>query len=148
MIYGPATVIVAGVYSTVLAFTSSDGLVADDYYKQGLAINKTLKREERARALDMNAVLSFDIASGRVKVILAGAERPPVILLRLTHPTRAGMDRQVELALAGDDIYSGAISGAQLAGRWNVVLETGQWRLAGVWNEPLRATLALAPAAL
>ena len=41
--------IVAGVYTTVLAFTSSDGLVADDYYKQGLAINKTLKREERAR---------------------------------------------------------------------------------------------------
>ena len=36
---GPAAVIVAGVYTTILAFSSTDGLVADDYYKQGLMIN-------------------------------------------------------------------------------------------------------------
>ena len=39
---GPATVIVAGIYTSVLAFSGTDGLVADDYYKQGLAMNKTL----------------------------------------------------------------------------------------------------------
>lgn len=36
---GPAAVIVAGVYTTILAFSSTDGLAADDYYKQGLMIN-------------------------------------------------------------------------------------------------------------
>ncbi len=28
---GPATVIVAGIYTSVLAFSGTDGLVADDY---------------------------------------------------------------------------------------------------------------------
>ena len=40
----PATAIVAGFITLWLAITSFDGLVADDYYKQGLAINQTLAR--------------------------------------------------------------------------------------------------------
>ena len=46
---GPAVVIVAGVITTVIAFKTSDGLVADDYYKQGLAMNKTLARDRTQR---------------------------------------------------------------------------------------------------
>ena len=42
---GPVTVIIAGGFTAWLAVTSSDGLVADDYYKQGLAINQTLERD-------------------------------------------------------------------------------------------------------
>ena len=42
---GPAAVIVAGAVTTWMAFASADGLVADDYYKRGLAINAVLKRE-------------------------------------------------------------------------------------------------------
>ena len=38
----PATAIVAGFITLWLAITSFDGLVADDYYKQGLAVNQTL----------------------------------------------------------------------------------------------------------
>jgi len=36
---GPAAVIVAGFFTMALAFRTEDGLVAEDYYKQGLAIN-------------------------------------------------------------------------------------------------------------
>ena len=43
---GPAIVLVAGAVTMVLAIRSDDGLVARDYYKRGLMINRVLK--ERA----------------------------------------------------------------------------------------------------
>ena len=43
---GPATVVVAGLITAWLAFHGEDGLVVDDYYKQGLAINQTLGRRD------------------------------------------------------------------------------------------------------
>ena len=46
----PATAIVAGFITLWLAITSFDGLVADDYYKQGLAINQTLAAGDPAIA--------------------------------------------------------------------------------------------------
>lgn len=140
---GPATVIVAGVYTTVLAFRSSDGLVADDYYKQGLAINRTLGREERARALGLGATAAIDRAAGRVSLALDGAQHPPEVLLRLTHPTRAGMDQRVRLVHQGGGRYTGMLDAGALEGRWNAVVETAEWRLAGVWQDPARAPLAL-----
>ncbi len=142
---GPATVVVAGVYTTILAFSTSDGLVADDYYKQGLAINKTLKREERARQLDLGASLVYSAESGRVRVTLSGAQHPPTMLLRLTHPTRAGMDQRVELNHSQNGVYEAATRIPGGTTRWNAVLETAEWRLAGVWTDPAHAVLALAP---
>jgi uncharacterized protein len=46
---GPAIVIVAGAATAWLAFSGADRLVAEDYYKRGIEINRTLTREERAR---------------------------------------------------------------------------------------------------
>ena len=42
----PATAVVAGIITLWLAVSSADGLVAEDYYKQGLAINRVIEREE------------------------------------------------------------------------------------------------------
>jgi hypothetical protein len=142
---GPAAVVVAGAYTTVLAFSSTDGLVADDYYKQGLAINRTLQREQRAQALDLSASLSFNPESGRVRVVLSGAQLPTTVVLRLTHPTRMGQDRRIELARSGaGNTYEGASAVPQGANHWNAVLETPEWRLAGVWADPARVSLRLA----
>ena len=46
---GPAAVIVAGAFTIWLAVASADGLVAEDYYRRGLEINRELKREPQAR---------------------------------------------------------------------------------------------------
>ena len=61
---GPAAVIVAGVVTAWIAFATFDGLVADDYYRQGRAINQELKRSQRASDLGLSA--SVDMAAGRV----------------------------------------------------------------------------------
>lgn len=50
VIAGPAVVVVAGFVTLWLAVSQPETLVAQDYYKRGVEINKTLAAE-RARAL-------------------------------------------------------------------------------------------------
>ncbi len=51
LIAGPATVIVAGIATLILAVRTSDPLVAQDYYRQGIEINKTLREGASTKAL-------------------------------------------------------------------------------------------------
>lgn len=43
LIAGPAAVIVAGIATVYLALTRPDPVVSEDYYRQGIEINKTLE---------------------------------------------------------------------------------------------------------
>src|SRR4051812_56834 len=89
---GPALVVVAGMYTTVLAVRSSDGLVSDDYYAEGLTINKSLQRDARAAAQGLSASVQFGEMAVRVnlKGTSAGDAAVPGLQLRLLHPTRSG----------------------------------------------------------
>ena len=128
LISGPAIVVVAGFATLYIALRTDDGLVADDYYKRGLAINQTLARTAKSAALDLAATL--DIATdGTVHARLAGnGALPSVVRLRLLHPTRAGLDQTAELALGPDGRYTGRVEPGS-HGRRLVVVETSEWRL-------------------
>ncbi len=144
LIAGPAAVVVAGVVTLWLAVDSNDGLVTDDYYKQGMAINQLLQRDHRAASLGLRAdVMRSDL---NVRLMLSAngqTELPKVIVLRLAHPTRAGQDQAVEMIYGREGFYDGKLT-ADLAGRWLVSIEdpAGEWRLQGEWQadseEPLR----------
>ena len=144
---GPATVIVASVVTIYLAVTTSDGLVADDYYKRGLAINQVLARTDRARAAGLRARLALDGDTGAVVVQLEGAIHAPVLLrLALTHPTRAGLDHEINLMRGPDGSFVGRLSEVTV-GRWLAVLEDGarDWRLRGELALPRQAGAILTP---
>jgi hypothetical protein len=142
---GPVGVIAAGVLTTWIAFTHEDGLVADDYYKQGLAINRVLARDAAALAGNVAAEVRFS-ADG-VRVRLAG-DRPQALVLSLVHPTRSGLDRVARLRPAGEAAYEGALEIPD-GGRWHVMLgdAEGRWRLAGEWSPAQGPALSLTPAA-
>jgi hypothetical protein len=125
---GPAAVLVAGAVTTWIAFASADGLVAEDYYKQGLTINKRLAREEAARKQGISASLSVE--KDRVRVRLSGAA-PEALFVHFAHATRAGHDQRLRLAPAGAGVYEAALP-PLAAGRWRVVIEDplGSWRIA------------------
>lgn len=131
---GPAIVIVAGIATTVLAVTSFDGLVADDYYKQGLGINRVLARDEGAKALGVSAVVQFNETRTRVRVVLGEGARPASLRLALAHPTIAGEDQQVVLSAVAPGVFEGPMV-APRKSRFHVTLEDGdgRWRLAGDW---------------
>ena len=127
LMLGPALVVVAGLYLLWLSIVTSDGLVADDYYKQGLAINALLEREQRSEALGLGADVDL-AADGRVRVVLDGDAHPAALRLRLAHPTRAGLDRAATLERGTDGFYEGRL-GDLPPSRWFVIVETDDWRL-------------------
>jgi hypothetical protein len=125
---GPAAVLVAGTVTMWLAYASADGLVADDYYRQGLAINRVLAREDAARRLGISAEVRM--APGKLSVALRG-EAPDVVFVRLAHATRAGHDLRLRLARTAPGSYEAALPPLP-AGHWHVSIEDapGRWRVA------------------
>lgn len=143
---GPGIVVVAGIVTLWLAVISNDGLVTDDYYKQGLAVNQQLHREQLAVSLGIHADMMR--AGSNVRLLLGAQEDaslPSAITLKLAHPTRAGQDQAIHMVLEGPGFYSGKLA-ADISGRWLVSIEdpAGKWRLQGEWladsEEPLRLT--------
>lgn len=137
---GPALVVVAGLITTWLALSSEDGLVIDDYYRQGLEINRTLSRSATAERLGVQAEIHFN--DGHVRVLLGAAAGRGALTLRLVHPTRAGMDQSLNLAEIESGVYEGPLR-APRPGRWHVVLEQRDWRLSGDWTLPAAGALTL-----
>ena len=139
---GPAIVIVAGIATAWIAVTNEDGLVADDYYKQGLAINQVIRRETAAAELAMQARVLF--GENRVRVFLTGQALPQELVLRLVHRTRAGLDRETRLKIGANGWYEGALA-VSAGGRWNLFLEDGErnWRLTGDWDAATQESIQL-----
>jgi len=132
LMLGPALVIVAGAVTVALAIASDDGVIAEDYYKRGLAIDRVLARDARARELGLSAKVERP-GGDRVEVRIAGGEgmqdaRPSRLLLVFVHPGRAAGDRRVELLHEGDR-YAGDVA-LDPGVAWRVVLESERWRLA------------------
>lgn len=143
----PATAVVASLFTFYLAARGWDGPVANDYYKQGLAINEELTRSSRAKELGLTAQVKLSgLGTGeRVRVELKAEQPLPLeaaVRLRLIHPGKRDADRLAVLARAelADDrrfaVYVGewqqGEADAHLAQHpvaWQVLLETPQWRI-------------------
>jgi hypothetical protein len=123
----PAAAVLAGIATLWIAVVTSDGLVAEDYYKQGLGINKVIAREERARSLGLSAGL--EVSDGRIRVRLEGAS-PEALFVHLAHRTRAGLDQRLRLARIGDVYEADMVPLAP--GGWRASIEDplGSWRIA------------------
>lgn len=150
LMVGPAVVIVAGMITAYLAIISNDGLVEDDYYRQGLAINQRTARDQRAGDLEVEAELVSGGQGGRIRAHLRSALGVPEadsLLLLLSHPTRSGFDQKVILRPEGGSLYAGTLT--PVHGRWHVVLEDdrGAWRLTGDWLPDTQPVLRLTPSA-
>lgn len=132
---GPAAVMVAGVITTWIAFTTSDGLVAEDYYRQGLGINRSLARADAARHSGVVARLEFAGDRSRIAVTLEGPFAPRTLELRFAHATRAGLDRHLRLARTGERRYEAAFQ-PLAQGHWRLSVDDPgrSWSIAGDWD--------------
>ena len=125
---GPAAVIVAGAATIWIAMASADGLVAEDYYREGLAINKVLAREEAARRLGITAEVFLE--KNLLSVNLKG-QQPEALFAHLAHATRAGYDLRLRLVPSGEGVYRAELPPLP-AGHWRIVIEDPRstWRIA------------------
>jgi hypothetical protein len=131
LVFGlPAAAVIGSFVTLAIAIRTSDTLVVDDYYKEGLQINKVIKREEQAArlGLDFSASVGRD---GRLDLHLTAAPGytyPPGLTVQLHHATGNGTDRQTELRLVEDGHYQGEAKGME-PGPWYVDLSTAEWRV-------------------
>lgn len=140
---GPAIVVVAGIATAVIAYRGADGLVADDYYKQGLGVNRQIARDEAARTLGLAGELRLE--PGKVVVSLRSAKALPARLsLRFAHHARASEDRIVHLALRPDGQYEAPLADLGPT-RWTAIVETAEWRVSATVNPGSTRTAALSP---
>jgi hypothetical protein len=148
LIAPPAASVVLGAVMWTLAARTHDGLVVDDYYKQGLAINQVIDRESRARTLAIRALVSFNPERTRVRLQLSGDGPPPAgLTLRLAHPTRAGEDQTIPLAPVAGGVFEGTLR-PPAAGRWHVLVEdsAATWRVSAAWRTEASSVALGAPA--
>lgn len=141
---GPAVVVVASFITLWYAIKSNDGLVVEDYYKKGVAINLDLARSEKARQLEMQA--DMDLTPGQVTVKLKSRDDlPGRITVIIAHPTRAGLDHTLKLTGVGG-IYRGALDPIT-PGRWQIYLsdEGNTWRMASEIQLPEQQITTIKP---
>lgn len=146
----PATAVIASIATVIIAMKNPDGLVVDDYYKKGLAINQTLARDRHARFLGLRAEGGIG-PGGQVELVLQGKQPLAAQHLRLSllHPTRANQDQVIGLKLSETSParFYGAFESVPGAGNWHVLLEpeSGHWRLTGRMEWPGDGRLQLEP---
>lgn len=134
MITPPLVAVVAGGITMWLAIRSYDGLVVDDYYKQGLEINQVLARDERAAALGVTADVDWLPNATRGGVLAVkwqgGTQKlaPAALDIKLIYATRAGFDRDVRALPVGEGRYEIRLP-ALRAGAWHVHVASDDWRL-------------------
>ncbi len=133
----PAVVVVASVITFAIAYRGSDELVVDDYYKEGLGINRVLSRNRHALELGLSGEVV--VAGGVAKLDLRakeGVALPSRVRLTFAHATRSELDQTVVLDSSPDG-YRGVLH-PLLNGRWQVQIEdeAQTWRLAAIVQLP------------
>lgn len=127
----PMSAVIMGAAMLVLAVSSYDGLVADDYYKKGLQINRTMERDELAASYDLTGDVALGAPGEPVEVVLSGNTQfhaPEILNLRLFHATRSGLDRHLLMRRVDSERY--VASGPSLEpGSWYLQLDADGWRL-------------------
>lgn len=145
----PASAVLAGIATIIIAVNNPDGLVEDDYYQAGLAINRTLAREQQARDLGLQATVRWDAQQQSLLLHLTSARTGnyPRLRLKLIHPTRAGFDVHIPLLRQANGEYRGLLSATPIAGNWYLILEPEDtsWRLSGRARLPEQQHWQLAP---
>ena len=135
---GPAVVVVAGLVTAVLAVRTQDGLVVDDYYKQGLAVNSDISRDLAAKVAGYRADATIDFASGRTVLTMSHApSEAKNMRLTFSRAASSGNDRHILLQRSSQQLAENTFTGTLEAaahlqpGKWYVLLDDDShtWRL-------------------
>ena len=125
-----------GVFGTSILVVSAidhpDPIVVDNYYKEGLAINRTLDRQRKAKTMGLLAQAQYDSTNGILSIRLSArhAITAPALQLFFVHATLANRDYSVKLTRKDMDVYQAQVK-TLLPGNYDLMLEPEDklWRL-------------------
>jgi len=132
MLFIPFSAVIMGVVMIWLAVDTDDGLVADDYYKQGLEINRVIERDKKAAELGLRAIIEFDNSARIIRVEFDKGlleSFPKSLPLQLQHATRENSDITVLLDHGLGNQYIGHVSQSISEGVWYFEIADADWKL-------------------
>lgn len=132
MIAIPFSAVIMGVVMIWLAVDTDDGLVADDYYKQGLEINRVISRDKKAAELGLSAIIDFDNSARIIKIEFDKGSLevfPKSLQLHLQHATRENSDIITVLDHGIANQYIGHVKQSISEGIWYFEIADEDWKL-------------------
>lgn len=131
LIFFPLMAVIGGFVTLNLAINSNDGLVVDDYYKEGLEINKLFERDKKAVQYNLAAKLHFDSQHHILSVDFTSNlqyKMPEYITLDFIRRTQKGLDQRVLLKQIVDNTYRAELPDLP-QGTWIISMFADDWRL-------------------
>jgi hypothetical protein len=128
----PFIAVVRGVWMIWISVETADGLVTDDYYKQGKAINEVLVRDKKAAELGLSAIIDFDITSKAINLQFNKGlleYYPQSLNLHIQHATREKNDITVLMHRGIGDRYIGHVKYRISKGIWYFGIGNEEWKL-------------------
>lgn len=126
-------VVFASIITVSIAFNTADDVVVDNYYREGRMLTQDFTADEYANTLGLNGKLSFQ--PGWVSFTLNNTAFSQDLILLISHPAKAALDRSIKLRRISAGYYKNAYDG-DLVGRWYLRLsayrDTNElWRMHG-----------------
>lgn len=139
--------VVLGLTMLAISIKVQDGLVTDDYSKEGLAINERIEREVTAKEKNIQISLKFDDVTGDfVADFKSDLEAyPEKLLLEIIHPVKSDLDVIVYLTHQINGRYIGQLAQTVQQKRYLRVSDPDNniWVLVDEFQFPLKDTITL-----
>lgn len=133
-----------------LSIVSNDGVIVDNFYKDGLAINTREQQDMNARELELKANLNLEHTVANLTLEGLIQDEHYKLWLHIVHPTKESLDIRIPLQQSGN-LYTGALPHV-LSGRYSIMItpdlmpnDPKMWRLHADTMLPLDNNLNLTP---
>jgi hypothetical protein len=125
----PMCAVIASLTTLKIALDNSDSLVAEDYYKQGKAINMDLRKIKYAQQIGMKFLVT--VADQELKITQQGGpEYRAALNVQFYHPTIEEKDFSLNATADANYVYHIPLDSA-ITGPWEVRIEgfDAKWRI-------------------
>ena len=132
----PILTVIAGVTTYFIAANQPHSMVKDDYFKEGLAINRSIEKQNRAVELEIIASFVLDKESNLTIVNLqSNAKLSSELSLLFSHPTQSKNDQLVQLQSVSANEYVGEMP-TLVPADWYIQLSDKEstWILKSRWD--------------
>ena len=146
----PTSVVIASITTYFLAINGIDSVISKDYYKEGLAVNADLERDEKAAALGLSAEIAID---GQNIIMHLSAKDPMTIkslagqpiLLEIENLSFQDKDLSASLVPKGDGVWQGKIPANMSQATWLARVIGPDWRISDRLANTTPTHIALKP---
>ncbi|UJF20720.1 FixH family protein [Shewanella sp. OMA3-2] len=125
----PLCAVVASINLLLIALDTSDSLVAEEYYKEGKAINQDLRKINHAKKIGMQYLAKID--GSMIEITQHGGPAYTAALnINFYHRTLKALDIDLKVTADGSGIYRIPLD-ESIRGPWEIRIEgfDAEWRI-------------------